>query len=81
MVAFASAILPLYFVLIKLPGSDKIVSSSYDFAVVDANSFSFLFKNAPEASKFLGISSGLSEENYNSDGGTWVVSELLNLEL
>ncbi|XP_074557502.1 uncharacterized protein LOC141813432 [Curcuma longa] len=53
-------------------GSDKIVSSSYDFAVVDANSFSFLFKNAPEASKFLGISSGLSEENYNSDGGTWV---------
>ncbi|KAL5537792.1 hypothetical protein UlMin_042232 [Ulmus minor] len=42
--------------------SNQVVESSYDFAVVDSNSLSFLFKYAPEVAKELQIGSDLSLE-------------------
>ncbi|XP_020260937.1 endoplasmic reticulum metallopeptidase 1 isoform X1 [Asparagus officinalis] len=61
----------------------QIVDSRYEFSVVDANSLTFLFKNAPEAAKFLGISSEFSfTEDYYSDKSSWVavfpISSLLS---
>lgn len=61
----------------NLADVDKIVDSSYDFTVVDANSLTFLFKNAPEAAKSLGIHSDFSfTADDNSDKSSWVVSGL-----
>ncbi|XP_010926709.2 uncharacterized protein [Elaeis guineensis] len=53
--------------------ANKIVDSSYEFSVVDANSLAFLFKHVPEAAKMLHISSEMSfEEGYHSDSSSWV---------
>ncbi|WOL03722.1 endoplasmic reticulum metallopeptidase 1 [Canna indica] len=54
-------------------GTNKVVESRYDFAVVDANSLAFLFKHSPEAAEMLHISSEFSfEENSHSDSSSWV---------
>ncbi|XP_057949566.1 uncharacterized protein LOC131144739 isoform X2 [Malania oleifera] len=45
--------------------ANRIVDSSYDFAVLDSNSFLFLFKNAPEVAKELPIGSELSFETFS----------------
>ncbi|XP_039132919.1 uncharacterized protein LOC120269985 isoform X3 [Dioscorea cayenensis subsp. rotundata] len=46
-------------------GGSKIVESSYDFSVLDSNSLSFVFKNAPEAAKMLNIGADFSFETAN----------------
>ncbi|XP_072070213.1 uncharacterized protein [Arachis hypogaea] len=43
-------------------GTNRIVESTYDFAVTDSNSLLFLFKNAPELAKELNVSSEFSFE-------------------
>ncbi|XP_072972692.1 uncharacterized protein [Typha angustifolia] len=55
--------------------ANNIVGSSYDFSVVDSNSLAFLFDYAPEAAKFLSISSDfVFEGNYHFDRSSWVAS-------
>eukprot|EP01018_Ginkgo_biloba_P014095 Gb_29425 [translate_table: standard] len=67
-------------------GGNKILNSRYDLAVVDANSFVFLFKNAPEAAKELNIGPIFNKESVNnSDQGTWIalypISQLFSQSL
>lgn len=54
--------------------SGKIMDSTYEFSMVDANSIDFLFKNVPEVANFLEIGSNVSftEDNY-SEKSSWVV--------
>ncbi|KAK9120061.1 hypothetical protein Scep_018154 [Stephania cephalantha] len=52
---------------------NHIVDSSYDFSVVDSNSFHFLFKYAPEAAEELHLNQISSLENVNtSERGRWM---------
>ncbi|XP_057751017.1 uncharacterized protein LOC130969357 [Arachis stenosperma] len=44
-------------------GTNRIVESTYDFAVTDSNSLLFLFKNAPELAKELNVPSEFSFES------------------
>ncbi|KAI0530756.1 hypothetical protein KFK09_000304 [Dendrobium nobile] len=53
--------------------ASKIVDSSFDFSVVDANSLTFLFKNSPEAAKMLHIGSDFSlKADHHSIKSSWV---------
>ncbi|PKA54896.1 hypothetical protein AXF42_Ash000731 [Apostasia shenzhenica] len=53
--------------------ASKILESSFDFSVVDANSLSFLFKNSPEVAKVLHIGSDvLFKEDQHSIKSSWV---------
>ncbi|KAL0928506.1 hypothetical protein M5K25_000390 [Dendrobium thyrsiflorum] len=53
--------------------ASKIVDSSFDFSVVDANSLAFLFKNSPEAAKMLHIGSDFSfNADHHSIKSSWV---------
>ncbi|KMZ63040.1 hypothetical protein ZOSMA_42G00800, partial [Zostera marina] len=47
----------------RTDNANRIVNSSYDFSVVDANSLEFLFKHAPDASKMLEIYPNFSLNN------------------
>ncbi|KAH9708258.1 peptidase M28 domain-containing protein [Citrus sinensis] len=54
--------------------ANQIVESSFDFSVVDSNSFLFLFKFAPEVAKELHIGPEFSLEAANvSQRETWMV--------
>lgn len=54
--------------------ANQIVESSFDFSVVDSNSFLFLFKYAPEVAKELHIGPEFSLEAANiSKRETWMV--------
>ncbi|KAJ6813486.1 endoplasmic reticulum metallopeptidase 1 isoform X1 [Iris pallida] len=54
--------------------ASTIVDSRYEFSVVDANSLSFVFKNAPEAAKVLHIGSDFEfTSDYHSAKSSWVV--------
>ncbi|XP_020580658.1 endoplasmic reticulum metallopeptidase 1 isoform X2 [Phalaenopsis equestris] len=53
--------------------ANKIVDSSFEFSVVDANSLTFLFKNSPEAAKILNIGSDFSfKADHHSTKCSWV---------
>ncbi|KAB1225806.1 Endoplasmic reticulum metallopeptidase 1 [Morella rubra] len=54
---------------------NRLLDSTYDFAVVDSNSFPFVFKYAPEVAKELHISSEFSFETATlSQRETWVAT-------
>ncbi|KAF5746446.1 endoplasmic reticulum metallopeptidase 1 isoform X1 [Tripterygium wilfordii] len=53
--------------------ANRVVDSSYEFAVVDSNSLSFVFKYAPEAAKEIHINSEFSFETANmSQRANWM---------
>lgn len=60
----------------RFADGNRLLDSTYDFAVVDSNSFPFVFKYAPEVAKELHISSEFSFETATlSQRETWVVCD------
>ncbi|KAH9315251.1 hypothetical protein KI387_023878, partial [Taxus chinensis] len=54
-------------------GGHQILDSSYNLAILDANAFAFLFKNAPEAADELSIGPMFNmESEIFSNEGTWM---------
>lgn len=65
----------------KNADANRIVNSSYDFSIVDANSLEFLFKNAPDAAKMLEIDPQFSLNNVIcSDRSSSVVSTFYDIK-